>query len=286
MKIRKEIDVKLSEYTLNVHAEFYESADEVIEDCRTLPIRHKNYEVDHRCDKEWTGVATYDEALALLRDGYTPVIDAFKSELNKVTAYGPRFAFENNVHGFAPIVPLVLKGIPTCMYNMTMRTIKAKVLDICYDMGITGGFSPEQVLEAGKTVLGAVLELERLGYRINLYAVQRHFDRGEKALDFMCVKVKSSNTPLDLKRMSYPLIHPSFFRVIGFDWQSKSPIARYLGSGRGRAFAPTHSKEDVRKIAHAIFGKQATYISAESLIEEHCDKEKLKEMFTDVHPEK
>lgn len=286
MSIRKEVNVVTSKHTLSVRAEFYNCVEELIKDCETLPVRHSEYKLKGKFDPKWEGVSTYEEAMSLLRNGYNPVVEALKAELKATNAHGPRFAFENNIHGFAPIVPLAIKGVPTCMNNMTIEPLKVKVLDVCYDMGINGGYTTEQVLKAGKTVLGAILELEQKGYRVNLTAVQRHYSESVKALDFMCVKIKASNTPLDIKRMSYPLIHPSFFRVVGFDWQGKSPITRYLGSGRGHTFVTHYTSNEVKEIARAIFGKYATYISAEAVIDSDYDKNMLKETFTDVAPTK
>lgn len=285
--IRKEKKVTLSRDTLELHAEFYDNANDVVNDCRTRPLRHSDYNVGTSFRKSWEGVDSYDEALTLLKDGYQSAVESFRGELKATsTNYTPRFKFSNDVYGFAPIVPLAINGIPTCMNNMTLRPIKAKVLDVYYDIGVIAKYTPEDIIKAGKSVLGTIIELERIGYRFNLYAVQSYYGPSQKAIDFLCVKVKSSNTPIDLKRMSFPLVHPAFFRVIGFDWQGKSPITRYVGGGRGKDFATQRGSDEVKAIVNEMFGNTACYISAAKVIDDGFNREKLKEVFTDVRPKK
>lgn len=285
ISVKKEKDIQLdSGKKLSFHAEFYEDANSVVEDCKSRAVRHSDYKIGTSFSSSWEGVSTYDEALNLLKNGYQSVVDNFRNELKVSDRYAPRFSFSNNVYGFAPIVPLAIKGIPTCMHNMEMRTLKAKVLDVYYDIGVIASYTAEQIVKAGQTVLGTILELERMGYRFNLFAVQTYYKEG--ILDALCVKVKSSGTPLDLKRLSFPLVHPAFFRVIGFDWQGKSPVTRYIGGGRGKDFVDNVEKEDVRTVVKEMFGNTACYIAARTVIDNDYDREIIKEVFTDVTPKK
>lgn len=292
VSIKKEREIKLSSgENLSAHCEYYEDANSVVEDCKTRKVRHEDYDISgNSYDSSFEGVKSYDEALSLLKDGYQSVVDNFRNELKVSDRYSPRFAFSNNVYGFTPVVPLAIKGIPTCMRNMEMRPIKAKVLDIYYDIGVVASYTSDQIIKAGQTVLGTILELERMGYRFNLFATQTYFRESDShnnsILDILCVKVKSSNTPLDLKRLSFPLVHPAFFRVIGFDWQGKSPITRYIGGGRGTDF-PTHvSDDDVRKTVKEMFSNTACYISARKVIDNNYNRDYIKGVFTDVTPKK
>lgn len=282
MAVRKEKNIQTSYKMVNVRAEIYNSAEEVVNDCMHRPTRIKGYDMQHKeLRPHWHYVNNYGEALNLLKNGYQPVVDTFKEELKAFPAEGTRFSFANDIQGFAPVVPLALMGVPNSMINMRMKPIKSKVIDVYYDMTANSDKSPEDFINAGKIVLGAIVNLEKQGYRFNLYALQSYLDaHNNKTVDMLCVKVKSSNSPLDLKRMSFPLTHPAFFRVIGFDWQGKSPITRDLGDGRGRALGYDFSKTDTKKIAKEMFGDNALYISCSTIIDEEYDKEKVKEVFT------
>lgn len=280
MAVRREKLIKTAECEVSARAEIYTSAAEVARDNTTRSVRHSQYAMDRReIKKSWEGVDSYDEAIDLLANGYQPVVEALREELKVVPTVGPRFKFSNEVQGFLPVVPLALKGVPTSMIDMRIRPIKTKVLDIYYDMTANCGKTPEEFVKAGKILLGTVLALEQQGYRFNLYGVQTYWDShnlAKHSLDVLCVKIKSSNSPLDLKRMSFPLTHPAFFRVIGFDWQGKSPITRYIGTGRGRAIAYDFEREDCVKMVKGLFGDNAIYLSCAKIIDKDYDKETLK----------
>ena len=261
----------------DIHMEQFETAMEVAQTCKTRKITDPSF---HNKEKEsfsdWEGVGSYDEALELLKGGYQPTVDkmagVFKATKN---GEGKRFAFQNSVQGFAPIVPLFLNRVPNCMLDMQMKPIKAKVIDVYYDMTASCGTDSDDIIKAGQTLLGSIIELEKQGYRFNLYAVQSYSDG--KTCDMLVVKVKSSGQPLDLKRISFPLTHTAFFRVIGFDWYSKVPGGKYRPS-YGHAIAYDNTDEQLQEIAHQIFSKTAVYFSATKIIKE--SKDHVKEVLT------
>lgn len=286
MAVRKDRIIEFSNrHKLDARVEFYTCADEVVEDCRHRTTHISGYEVkDSRISSEpsFFGVKSYDEALSLLRNGYQAPVEEFREELKAELKDGPRFSFGNEIQGFAPVVPLALKCVPNCMINMHTKPIKTKVLDVYYDMTANCGTEVEEFLKAGKALLGAIIELEKAGYRFNLFAVQSYYGESRNTADFLCVKIKSSNKPLDLKRMSFPLTHTAFFRVIGFDWQGKSPITRDLGSGRGQDLGRHYNGAQLNKIAVDLFGNNACYIACSNIIDSDYDREALKERFTNV----
>lgn len=273
----KEIKVG-SHSPMKVNIEFYDSAMEVADDCRKRPITNSSFDDKSKGSfGSWEGVKSYDEALEFLRDGYQPTVDKLKG-VYKNTRMGTakRFKFRNGVEGFAPIVPLAMMGVPNSMIDMRMTPIKCKVVDIYYDMTCSCGTSSDNIIAAGQKTLEAIMELEQAGYKFNLYGVQSYTDfRGS---DILCVKIKDSSRPIDLKRISFPLTHTAFFRVIGFDWYSKMPKAKYR-SGYGHALAYEFGDEArQQEFAKQAFGNNALYISATSI--KHKDKEHLKEVFS------
>lgn len=288
MSVRREKKVDTSSYTVDVRTEMYISANELVNDCKNRAVRHGQYTITDekiRSRQHWYSVPNYDAALELLNTGYQPVVNKLNEELKVAPKAGPRFAFTNEVQGFMPVIPLALNGIPRSMIDVRVRPIKTKVLDIYYDMTATSEKDADDFIKAGKLLLGTILALESQGYKFNLYALQSYWDcnnYAKHAIDFLCVKVKSSDRPLDLKRISFPLTHPAFFRVIGFDWQSKSPITRYIGDGRGRSVRDDFNKEDCEKIAKAMFGDHVFYMSCTELIGRNYDKKSLMEVLTNA----
>ena len=188
-----------------------------------------------------------------------------------------RISFQNNIVGASPIVPLALKGVPNCMVDMKMKPIKCKVIDVYYDMTCSCGTNSDDIIKNGQKMLGAILDLEHQGYRFNLYAIQTYSDT--KSVDLLAVKIKSSNQPLDLRRMSFPLTHTAFFRVIGFDWYSKFPKGTYRG-GYGCALGYELSNSEIKEFSRAMFGDNAVYFVGKNIL--HNDEEYIKEVLKDV----
>ena len=257
----KTLNIKgCGKYSTNV--EFYESAFDVVKDCKSRKITSSSfydYDNGYEIDESFTGVKTYDEALDLLKNGYQPTVQGLGRALRTNNrAIEKRIKFENNIYGFSPVVPLALKGIPNSMINSQMKPIKCKVIDVYYDMTVCAGTSTKTIIENGEKILSAIIDLEKQGYRFNLYAVQCYAD--SNSADCLCVKVKSSNKPLDLKRISFPLTHPAFFRVIGFDWYGKCPVAKYR-SGYGHSPSRDFSDNQMKEFVKQTFGENACYVN-------------------------
>ena len=234
MAVLKKVDVsKEAGKSYKVNCERYNSVGEMVGLLKTRNMTSSSFDnmSSKTLDSSWTGVNTYDEALEFLGKGYQPVIEKLKERLRaNIAGDGKRISFKNDVIGYAPIVPLAMQGVPQSMINHTMKPIKAKVIDLFYDVTVNCETSSNQIIDNGSKILGAILELEQEGYKINLYAMQSYSDY--KDCDMLVIKIKDSRQPIDLKRMSFPLTHTAFFRVIGFDWYSKVPGGKYR-SGYG-----------------------------------------------------
>lgn len=250
--------------TLSVMCEKYSSANEVVSDCENRKITDAQFNDVRQADNwKWRGVKSYDDAMNLMRYGYQPTVEKMRNAL-KVSKQGTgkRISFVNNIVGANPVVPLAMMGVPNCMIDTRMKPIKCKVVDVYYDMTMSAGTDPERIIENGQKLLGVILELERQGYRFNLYGVQSYCDND--SADVLAVRVKSANQPIDLKRISFPLTHVGFFRVIGFDWYSKTPKGKYRFA-YGRALAYEYNAKELDAFAKGMFGDNAIYIAAANL---------------------
>lgn len=270
-----------------IMCETYNSAMDVVNDCRKRSITNREFNDMNDGDlgghsADWCGVKSYDEALEFLQNGYQPTVDKLKIGLKfNLQGDGKRISFKNDVVGYAPIVPLAVLGVPNSMINSTMKKIKAKVVDVYYDMTCSCGTDSDDIIDYGTKVLSAIVKLEQSGYRFNIYGVQSYSD-GRNA-DMVCVKIKDACQPIDLKRCSFPLAHTAFFRVIGFDWYSKTPKGTYR-SGYGHAMAhESRIKEKLGEIFKEMFGANAVYVSATQMQKLGDDAEKhLMEVFTNA----
>lgn len=245
----------------NFHIEQFDSAMEVVSTCENRAKTDDRFDtIKDVSYGDWRGVNSYEEALEYMKGGYQPTVDKLRTAFKASRmGEGTRFSFQNQIQGFAPVVPLALKNVPNCMVNMQMKPIKAKVVDVYYDMASSASVSSCQIIEAGQKLLATVVELERQGYRFNLFAVQGYSD--DASCDMLVVRVKRDNQPLDLKRVSFPLTHTAFFRVIGFDWYSKVPGGKYRRA-YGVAIGNNLGEKKLEQMGRELFGKNAIYLSA------------------------
>ena len=270
--------IKTERHKIKAVIEHYDSAQQVVEDCRKRSITDSSFNdmQNESIRKNWHGVESYEQALELLSKGYQPTVDKLKEGLkSNKSGIGKRITFKNDIVGAVPVVSLAIIGVPNNMVHTKIKPIKNKVIDIYYDMTCSCGTSSETILKNGQKVLAAIIDLEQKGYAINLYAVQTYSDSG--STDVLCVKVKSSGQPMDLKRISFPLTHTAFFRVIGFDWYSKCPKATYRGA-YGRAIGYELEEKEQREFAKQAFGSNATYIMATEIMD--IDEKHLQEVLT------
>lgn len=251
--------------------ESYNRVSDLISDCESRSITNSRFDnmKTEGIEKSWHYVNSYQEALDLLSTGYQPTVDKLKTKLKiAVQGQSKRTSFSNSVVGFAPIVPLALQGVPNSMLGSTMKPMKAKVIDVYYDMSAPSSIKLEDFVEAGEKMLATIMELEMQGYRFNLYALQAYTDRSDA--DILKVKIKDSRQPMDLKRMSFPLTHPAFFRVIGFDWYSKTPKGKYR-SGYGQCITKHINSEDMDNAIKDVFGGSPVYFSCLQIMKNNME---------------
>lgn len=246
---------------MKIMIERYDSAMQVVEDCKVREITDTAFDDianERHIHDDWHGVNSYEEALDYLNNGYQPTVDRLKEKI-KVSKVGEhkRVKFQNSIVGANPVVPLAIMGIPNCMVDTKIKPIKNKVIDVYYDITNSCGTDPEDIIQSGQKLLGAIIELENQGYAFNLYGVQSYSN--QRSADILVVKVKSSGQPIDLKRISFPLTHVAFFRVIGFDWYSKCPKAEYR-SGYGHAIGYELDNDETDEFADQVFGNNSIYI--------------------------
>ena len=271
MSTIKEFKVK-SMNGFKINMEVFSNAAEVVEVSSHREITSGSFHNTRKkhLDKGWDGVDSFAEAEQLMKLGYQPTVDKMRELLRnaKFSGTGKRFKFNNEVAGFAPVVPLALQGVPNCMINGRMTPIKTKVLDVYYDCGAPSYMSSEEMIQAGQKLLGIILELEAQGYKFNLYAIGGQCDTN--SADVLCVKIKSSNTPLDLKRMSFPISHSAFARVIKFDWYERFPKGKYRDS-YGMSLGVRFNESELTEGFREVFGKKCVVFCCSRLVDNSED---------------
>lgn len=194
---------------------------------------------------------SYEEANELARIGYKEGLDKLKAANSKTRYMGsaPKALPKTSVVGFTPHVPNAITGVPCSMITTQKTEQKAKVISILYYMGGACHVDAKEFVEAGKNILNAIYTLELQGYRVALNVLTNFCERGERA--FCSVQIKHWRQPSNPLKISYPLIHPSFFRRHGLRWLETQPelTVRDFTCGYGRPLDNTegHSVNDRRR---------------------------------------
>lgn len=273
--------VKSKSINVDFVVESYNSSADVVKDCKTRKITDSMFNdmQDGTLGghgKSWCGVDSYEQALQFLEEGYQPTVEKLKVGIkSKLQGNGKRISFHNDIVGYAPIVPLAILGVPNSMINSRMKPIKTKVIDVYYNMTASSYVNNEDIIAAGVKLLSAIIGLEQQGYRFNIYAIQGYY-RNSKCY-MLKVKVKDAMQPIDLKRISFPLTHTGFFRVIGFDWYSKCPEAKYL-YGYGKPLEIDFNNTQINNATKEIFGDNAVWFGCQKIVKEN--EEYIKEVLT------
>lgn len=187
-------------------------------------------------DYNFTLTNSYEEANELARTGYKEGLDKLKAANSKTRHVGsaPKALPVTSVVGFAPHVPNAITGVPCSMIATQKVEQKAKVISILYYMGGACHVNAKEFVEAGKNILNVIYTLELQGYRVALNVLTNFCEDSERAL--CSVQIKHWRQPSNPLKISYPLIHPSFFRRHGFRWLETQPelTVRDFTCGYGR----------------------------------------------------
>ncbi len=215
---------------MNVIYEKYDSIKEFVDN---ITNRKVNSVFRGRClssedgSRNFTGTNNMDEAKTLLVHGYDAPLKNIEKGLkansvNKKFKDIPKVRPRNNVVGVVPHVPNSLLGLPESMINLEKTTNKVKVVSIDYDMSISCSYATEEIEKSGTALLSIINLLELRGYRVELNVIAFSGEKSNE-LAIVKVKVKDYRQPLDLLKCCFPLVHPSFFRRLGFRWLETVP---------------------------------------------------------------
>lgn len=176
-------------------------------------------------NKSFSGTESYEESLELMRKGYVDGMnkldDTMIGAVNTRTSNDYKNIQTVDVVGFAPIVPNALIGVPKSMINSKRITIPSKVISILYNACDSSGVKANRFVVAGAHLLSLIIQLEKKGYRVSLSVAAAFCTDKQKSI--CAVVVKDHRSKINPLKVSYPLLHPSFFRRQMFRWLETNP---------------------------------------------------------------
>lgn len=231
-------------------------------------------------NKRFTGTDNFEQAENLRRKGdkkSLSMLNDYKIKFDKYIQYnnGYKIKQKNDIHGFVPIVPNAIIGLPLSMINQAREPKKVKGINIFFNVSIRCATSKEDIARKGAIMLSLIDALERKGFRVNL-KVGSVSMKGN-TVHGVITTMKRYDEPLNIRKLAYYLVNPSCLRRTFFKLkESISELTDVTNSGYG-----TNNKFDKqREKLKAIYGEQLrivdssimenTDISDEELFEKMC----------------
>nr|DAP31926.1 MAG TPA: hypothetical protein [Caudoviricetes sp.] len=208
---------KIKSNNYNIYIEEYNSINEL---AQTINSRSQNPEItsvqSENGKYSFTGTNDYNEAENLLLHGWTEESEKL-NEMLKLKAIKERSVKNTyDVAGFQCSVPRYLQGIPTNMINQKVVIKKQKVITITKNISYSHKVSKQKIEEESVKALQLINNLEKQGYRVILNVTLI----AKKGNIILCnkVRIKNANERLNLSKVSFPMVHPSYLRRILFRW--------------------------------------------------------------------
>lgn len=261
---------KIQDKDWDITIEQFGNFSELIE---TNDSRKRNFgEARTSTNDRWSG-CSYEKAVDLLLHGWDEQIKEINQKISKVSRQGTALKMKqfNDVHGFVPIVPNAIKGIPQSMINMNLQPKKAKVIYITTDLGVACYVSTNDVIEYVKKLASKIIQLEKNGFRVRLTFYKSFNNYSANKSYALKMLLKNEYQPLDLKRILFALGHPAMFRRICFDWYERLPGAQeFDGHGYSMHVVKKNTRDKFEKYKELICDKNEYLI---------CYGDDLEEMF-------
>lgn len=204
-------------------------------------------------DFYFTGTYSLNEAYKLLINGDEKLFNKIKDEHKKIDIeriignISKRKKQEIDVVGYVPNIDNYLKGIPKNMYNQKNNSFNSKILNIVIDGSVSAGIDKDSIIRVGSLYSLIIDMLEKKGYRCNLYMADMSYYNGN--IYSMITRIKTDSERFNLKKMAFPMAHPSFFRRIGFKWIESCNIGfEPTHSGYGRPLGCEKTTDEIKKI--------------------------------------
>jgi hypothetical protein len=162
----------------------------------------------------------YRESEELLKHGYEISIkynNPSSLELGLSNKRNQRIGFE----GIIPHIPNFVANLPNSMIHFDNTPMKAKVIHIVYNNEYHADINSEDVIDTNSKLLSIIENMELNGYRVSLSLVYYYCKDGD-VFGYEVI-IKEANQPFNKLKISYPLVHPSFFRRQGFRWLETMP---------------------------------------------------------------
>lgn len=252
-----------------------------LENFLSAPILNGRDDASKTGSESFTGTASFEQADNLRRKGdkkSLAMLNEYKIKFDKYIQYnnGYKIKQRNDIHGFVPIVPNAIIGLPLSMINQSREAKKVKGIDIFYNVSIRSATETKDIARKGAIMLSLIDALERKGFRVNLKVGSVSMKKN--TVHGVVTTMKRYDEPLNIRKLAYYLVNPSCLRRTFF--KLKETISELTdvtndGYGTNNKFGKQREKlksiygEQLRVVDSSIM--QDTDISDNELFEKMCN---------------
>ena len=231
--------------------------------------------------REFTGTRDYAEAVKLLRSGYNEAAKMLRTDVKQKDKINSKYQ-QMQAHpiphtaivGFVPNVPNAIRNLPNSMISVDRKPQKRKTLRILYSMHGNCGMTQEYFSKAGAALLSAVNLIEKSGIQTKIDLAFMTSSSGEE-LCFPTICIKNFGERYSFQKVSFPMVHPSMFRRIGFKWLETTPDITSHSFCHGYGHSPSNSE-----VSDAVGKRKDTYYIDTEWINNHdCSVEEVLKYF-------
>lgn len=189
---------------------------------RNNKARSSSEKIDN--DGSWCNTHDYQESINLLQNGYKTKVETIKSALNSFQkTLSSEKKIKSSVIGFAPCVSRAISGHPQSMYNYEIKNKSFTTLKIAYNGTVPYNVESNEIEKQNIKLLKLIMLLENNKIKCELWNFPILSFKGNKIKNpdkfqivGALVKLKDYESPLNINKIAYPLLHTSFFRRQGF----------------------------------------------------------------------
>ena len=192
----------------------FTSVNELLQHMNHPSMESSVSEQKQRRSRDFTGVANWDEALQLQRQGYIPE-GGFDLDISVSPTLETRDEFTMDYCGIFPDVAVYLSGEPMNMVNYVQQEAEVKVLKLAIQCNCNGGVEAKRLIKHSEEVFHAVRWAQSKGFQVELVALLYN-DMG-KAVETFTIDLMKQGDVLSASRIA-AAIHVSLFRCFWFAW--------------------------------------------------------------------
>lgn len=182
-------------------------------------------------DYSFTGTHSYEEAMDMCKNGYfSPEVEKFQKIFfkvaNQIDRKMKRLGVKHDVVGGVPDVPRYLMGHPLNMMAPAIRPMekKPKPINLRFNTAASCGTSKSSIERRGLTFVLLYQLLDKLGCNVRLETDE--LTRERSYFVNIGVELMKKGDIMNISKIYFPLVHPSFLRRIMFATEERLPVLK------------------------------------------------------------